>query len=175
MTRVLKFDIRGFEIWHSRISNCLMLTTPKLWQSHHIPMTYTHFWKSNAKKKNPQNLVIASCYRTPSFFYIDYHTSLMLMNFSVKLISISSTDLLLFIKNKLSCTIRLSDPQIEIERSRISNRRVLTKPNLWQFHLFPMTDTLFWKSNAKKKFCKIWWLQVATEHPAFSILIIEPP
>ena len=92
MTGVLKFDIREYQIiecWPNQTSNNLISF---LW--------LILFFESLMPKKNQQNLVISSCYGKTWFFYIDYHSPLILINFSVKLILISSTDLLLFIKYK---------------------------------------------------------------------------
>ena len=91
------------------------------------------YWKS------PQNTML--------FLFWLLHP-VMLMNFSIKLFSISSIDFLLFIKNNWWCTTILSKGHFKIRHSRISNWSVLTKWNLWQSHRFPLTYTHFRTSNA---------------------------
>ena len=84
------------------------------------------------------------------------------MNFSIKLLSISYIDLILFINNIWWCMTILSEGHFKIRHSQISNWSVLTKPKLWQLHLLSLTYIHFWISNAKQNFVKIWWVDVAT-------------
>ena len=136
-----------FKIRHSQISNWSVLTKPNLWQLHLFSLTYTHYRISNAK----QNVV--------KIWWLEVATE--------------HHDFTLFL---LFHTIHnnLSEEHFKIRHLRISNWSMSTKPNLWQLHLFSLTYTYFRISNTKQNFVKICWLEVTTEHHAFTFLIISP-
>ena len=79
----------------------------------------------------------------------------------------------LFIKSKRQFSSAGSERAFETGYSRISNLHILTKPNLPHSELFLKIFKHFQKSNAKKKFGKICYLEVATQYPAFLVLNIR--
>ena len=79
----------------------------------------------------------------------------------------------LFIKSKRQFSSVGSERAFKNGYSRISNLHIPTKPNLRQTLLFFKIFNQFQKSNAKKKFGKICYLEVATQYHAFLVLNIR--